>query len=127
MQRAEGRGVGNGLDRDRVDIVVNDRATRMQTDNRDHKTTITHSIGCCSGTQTGNHNHKMGHGLGASASNTTTQTGNCNCEIHVGRPSLSATENWLQPEHMPTIIMAVQQMQRGEGGCGVGNGLIEDV
>ena len=26
--------VGNGLDRGRVDVVVNDRATRMQTDNR---------------------------------------------------------------------------------------------
>ena len=29
-----GRDVGNGLDRGRVDVVDNDRATRMQTDNR---------------------------------------------------------------------------------------------
>ena len=81
MQRGEGRGVdngldrrhgvGNGLDRDRVDVVVDDRATRMQSNNRNGygycETSITHSIGCCSETQTGNHNHKMGHGLGASA------------------------------------------------------------
>ena len=84
MERAEGgydigngngvdswRGVGNGLDREHVDIVVDDRATRMQTDNFNdhvnHETTITRSIGCYSGTRTGNHNHKMGHGLGVSA------------------------------------------------------------
>ena len=66
-------GVGNaGLDRGRVDAVVDDRATRMQTENHnDHgnrETTITHSIGgSCNGTQTGNPNHKMGHGLGVSA------------------------------------------------------------
>ena len=46
-------GVGNGLDRDYVDVVVDDRATRMKTDNHnDHgnrETTITYSIGCCSG------------------------------------------------------------------------------
>ena len=57
-------GVGNaGLDGERVDVVVDDRAlTRMQTDDHnDHgnrETTITHSIGCCSGTRIGNHNHK---------------------------------------------------------------------
>ena len=67
IEREEGRGVVNGLDRERVDAVVDDRATRMQTDNRNRKTTITHSIVCCSGTRTCNHNHKMGHGLGASA------------------------------------------------------------
>ena len=71
MQRGEGRGVGNGLDRENVDIVDDDRATRMQTDNHNghgnHETTITHSIGCCSGTQSVNHNHKMDHGLEASA------------------------------------------------------------
>ena len=65
-----GRGVGNDLDRGRVDIVDN-KATIMQTDNHNdhsnHETTITRNIGCSSGTQTGNHNHKMGHGLGASA------------------------------------------------------------
>ena len=59
-------GVRNaGLDRRRVDDVVADRATRMQTDNHnDHgnrETTITHSIGCCSGMWTGN--HEMSHGL----------------------------------------------------------------
>ena len=62
---------GNGLDRGHVDIVDDDRATRMQTDNHNGngncETTITHSIKCCSGTRTGNHNHKMGNGLGASA------------------------------------------------------------
>ena len=64
-------GVANGLDRGCVDIVVDDRATRMQTDNHnDHgnrKTAIIHSIGSRSGTRTSNHNHKMGHGLGTSA------------------------------------------------------------
>ena len=66
-----GRDVGNGLDRGRVDVVVDDRTTRMQTDNHkghgNHKTTITHSTGCCSGMRTGNHIHNMGHDLGASA------------------------------------------------------------
>ena len=41
------------LDRERVDVVdVDDKATRMKTDNHNghgnHETTITHSIGCCS-------------------------------------------------------------------------------
>ena len=82
MQRAKGRhGVGNdlnsghgvdiGLDRGRDDVVDDDRATRMQTVNHNghgiRETIITHSIGCCSGTRTGNINHKMGHGLRASA------------------------------------------------------------
>ena len=38
-----------GLDRDRIDVVVDDGATRMQTDDRNgygnHKTTITHNLG----------------------------------------------------------------------------------
>ena len=60
------------LDRERVDVVVDDRApTRIQTGNRnghDHpKTTIKHCIGCSNGKGTGNHNHKMGHDLGALA------------------------------------------------------------
>ena len=59
MEREEGRGVdndldrgcsvGNGLDSRRVDVVVDDTATRMQTNNhndRGHReTTITHIIG----------------------------------------------------------------------------------
>ena len=61
-----GRGVGNGLDSGHVGV-VDDRATRMQIDNHnDHgnrETTTTHSIGCCNGTRTGNCNHKIGHGL----------------------------------------------------------------
>ena len=64
MQRGEGRGVGNGLDREHVDVVVDDRITRIQIDNPNCETTITHSIGCSSGKRTGNHNHKIGHGLG---------------------------------------------------------------
>ena len=77
MERGEGHCVGNGLDgghcdgnsvdRGRVDAVDDDRATKMQTDNCNRETTITHSIGCCNGTRTGNHYHKMGHGLLASA------------------------------------------------------------
>ena len=59
MERGEGCGVGNGLDRERVDVVVDDRATRMQTDNRNLETTTTHSTGCCSGTQTGNSNDRQ--------------------------------------------------------------------
>ena len=59
--------VSDCLDRERVDVVVYNRATRMQTANRNRKTTIKHSIGYSSGTRTGNHNHKMGHGHGASA------------------------------------------------------------
>ena len=67
-----GYGVGNSLDREHVDVVVDDIApTRTQTDiHNGHgncETTITHSIGCCRGTRTNNHNYKMGHGLGASA------------------------------------------------------------
>ena len=53
-----GCGVGNGLDSGRVDVVVDDRATRTQTDNCNghgiHETTITHSIGPSIGTWTGN-------------------------------------------------------------------------
>ena len=61
MQRGEGRGldrghgVGNGLDGECVDVVVDDRATRMQFNNHNghgnRKTTINHSIGCSSGTR----------------------------------------------------------------------------
>ena len=71
IEKEEGCGVGNGLDRERVGVGVDDSATRTQIDNcHDHgnaKTTVTHSIGCCNGTQTGNCNHKMGYGLGVSA------------------------------------------------------------
>ena len=71
IERGKGCDVGNGLDRERVEVVVNDRATRTQTDNcKDHdnaKTTVTHSIGSSSGMRTDNYNLKMGHGLGASA------------------------------------------------------------
>ena len=46
-------------------------ATRMRIDNPNGhgicETTVTHSIGCCNGTRTGNHNRKTDHGLGASA------------------------------------------------------------
>ena len=80
------RGVGNGLGRERVDVVVDDRTNRMQTDNRnDHdnrETTIMHSIGCCSGTRTGNHNHQMGHDLGASARNKTMPDARSNTPIN---------------------------------------------
>ena len=90
MERGEGHGVGNDLDRGHVDIVDDDRATRIQTDNHNghgnRETTITHSIGCCSGMQTGNHNRKIGHGLGASAMDKTmldagdnTINNNCCC------------------------------------------------
>ena len=51
--------VGNGLDSGRVDVVVDDRATRMQTDNLNLETTTTHSTGCCSGTQIGNINDRQ--------------------------------------------------------------------
>ena len=49
-------GVGNGLDSRCVGVVDHDSATRTQTDNcHSHgnaKTTVTHSIGCSSGTRT---------------------------------------------------------------------------
>ena len=64
IQRGEGRGVGNGIDRERVDVVVDDRETRIQINNCNRETTITHSIGCSSGTRTDNRNHQIGHGLG---------------------------------------------------------------
>ena len=75
MQRGEERGVGNGLDsgcdvgngldRERVDVVVDDRgATRMQPGNRNghgnQETTIMHSIMHSNGTRTSNpfyHDH----------------------------------------------------------------------
>ena len=58
-EREEERGVDNGLDKERVDVVVDDRApTRTQTNNRNGhgnpETIIKHCIGCSSGTQTGN-------------------------------------------------------------------------
>ena len=54
MDRGEGHGIGNGLDRGRADIVDDDRATRMKNDNHNghdnRETTITHSIRCSSRT-----------------------------------------------------------------------------
>ena len=80
-------GVGIGLDIGRVDVFVDDRATRMQTDNRNghnnRETTIAHSVRCCSGTRTDN--HKMGHGLVASARDKTMpDAGDNTINIHLG-------------------------------------------